>query len=192
MENRMKIYKTGIIGCGNIASKFDETPGKKPIYTHAGAYFVNPKTDLVSAADINIHNLSEFTEKWRVINSYSNYQTMLKKENLDIVSVCTPKEFHYDAVKCAATHGVKAIICEKPFTTSVSEADKIVKYCRDKGTVLAINYTRRYASGHQAVKEIIKRGELGKIQSINCVYSKGLINNGSHAINLLLFFFWCD
>lgn len=185
----MKIYKAGIIGCGNIASKFDETPGKKPIYTHAGAYFVNPKTELVSAADSNINNLSEFAEKWKVKNIYNDFETMLEKEDLDIVSVCTPKEFHFDAVKCAAKHGVKVILCEKPFTGSVSEADKLVKYCRDKGAVLAINYTRRYASGHQDVKEIIRNGDLGKIQAVNCFYTKGLFNNGSHIINLLLFFF---
>ena len=184
----MKFYKTGIIGCGNIASKFDETPGKKPMYTHAGAYFVNPRTELMSAADSN-NNLSEFAEKWKVKNIYNDYQTMLEKEDLDIVSVCTPKEFHYDAVKCAVKNGVKVILCEKPFTISVLEADYLVKYCRNKGVVLAINYTRRYSSGHQDVREIIRNGDLGKIQTVNCFYTKGLFNDGSHIINLLLFFF---
>jgi predicted dehydrogenase len=186
---RMKVYKTGIIGCGNIASKFDETPGKKPIYTHAGAYLVNPRTKLMSVADTDKNNLSEFAEKWKVNNIYNDYETMLEEEDIDIVSVCTPKEFHYDAVKCAVRHGVKIILCEKPFTISASEADYLVKYCRNKGVVLAVNYTRRYASGHQDVKEIVRKGELGKIQAINCIYTKGLFNSGSHIINLLLFFF---
>jgi predicted dehydrogenase len=189
MEKRMKIYKAGIIGCGNIAGKFDKTPGKKPIYTHAGAYFVNPQTEIVAAADSNKNNLSEFAKKWQVKNVYSDFKTMLEKEDLDIVSICTPKELHFDAVKCAAKHGVKAILCEKPFTGSVSKAEYLVKYCRNKGVLLAINYTRRYASGHQDVKEIIKKEQIGKIQAVNCFYTKGLFNSGSHLINLLLFFF---
>lgn len=185
----MAIYKAAIIGCGNIAGKFDKTPGRGPIYTHAGAYLANPKTELISAADKNANHLNYFGKHWNVKSLYSDFKTMLEKEDLDIVSVCTPETMHFEAVRCAAKQGVKAILCEKPFTGSVSEADYLVKYCRKKKVLLAINYTRRYAAGHREVQECIRRGDIGKIQTVNCLYTKGLFNSGSHVINLLAFFF---
>jgi len=182
-------YKAGIIGCGNIGSMIDKGPGIKPFYTHAGAYYSSPKFQLTAACDIDPVKLKNFGQKWQVKNLYTDFRKMLEKEKLDILSVCTAKEQHYQIVKKLIEKGIKIIFCEKPFTGNVKKAEELVKLCTSNKVLLAINYTRRYTLGHQKVKKIITGGELGKIQTVNCLYTKGVINNGSHVINLLQFLF---
>jgi len=187
----MKIlkYRAGIVGCGNIGSRIDKGPGRTPIYTHAGAYSCHPKFQLITAADINKEKLTNFARKWKVKNIYTDFEEMLHNECLDILSICTWKNLHYEIVKKAVMNGVKMIFCEKPFTGNVNEAENLVGLCKKKNVLLAVNYTRRYTKGHQKVKELISDGKLGKIQTVNCLYTKGIINNGSHLMNLFNYFF---
>ena len=182
-------YRTGIVGCGNIGSEFDKVSGRKPIYTHAGAYFYHRKFKLVAAADISKEKLNRFATKWNVKNVYEDFTEMLDHESLDIVSVCTWKESHYEIVKKAIEKGVKMIFCEKPFTGELNKAKRLLDLSNKKNILLAVNYTRRYTECHQKVKELISQGKLGEMQTIICFYTKGFINNGSHVINLLTFFF---
>jgi predicted dehydrogenase len=186
---KTKRYFAGIVGCGSVGSEFDKVPGKKPIYTHAGAYYYHPKYQLVAGADIDESKLKSFSKKWNVKNVYKDFKEMLIHESLDILSICTAKEQHYQIVKRAVEKGIKIIFCEKPFTGDVKKAEELIKLCARNKILLAINYTRRYTPGHQEVKKLIDRYALGKIQTVNCLYTKGIINNGSHVINLLQFLF---
>jgi len=185
----MKKMKAGIVGCGNIGSLIDKYPGKKPVYTHAGAYFLHPNYELITGADTNKKRLYLFGKKWGIKKIYLDYRKMIDKEMPDIVSVCTPKEFHYEIVRYAAEKGVKVIFCEKPFTGNPYKARELINLCKRRNVMLAINFTRRYVYSFRKIKQIISEGELGLIQKVNCLYTKGIINNGSHMIDILSFIF---
>ncbi len=60
----MKKYRTAIIGCGNIASLFDKELKKSMAFSHAGAYRLCPKTQLVAACDVNPQRLPGFAPPW--------------------------------------------------------------------------------------------------------------------------------
>ncbi|MEI8218430.1 MAG: Gfo/Idh/MocA family oxidoreductase [Elusimicrobiota bacterium] len=185
----MNKYKAAIIGCGKIGGGFDAMPGEMPVYTHAGAYSMNKQIRLTAVADINIDRLSKFAKKWKISNTYRSYEELFNNETIDIVSVCTTKDLHYDIIKSAVKHDVKIVFCEKPFTGDFIQAKNAVSMCEAKRITLSINFTRRFTQSHQRIKTIIDSGRLGTIQSVNCYYTKGMINNGSHAINLLTYFF---
>ena len=93
-----KIYRAGIIGCGNIASGYDPN-GAYKITTHAGAYSYIKKTKLVALTDMNKKKLNEAGKKWRIDKLYTNYKEMLEKEKLDILSICTWDDSHYQILK---------------------------------------------------------------------------------------------
>jgi predicted dehydrogenase len=84
---------------------------------------------------------------------------------------------------------VKAILCEKPIALDSAPAQKLVERAVKSGRLLAINYSRRYDAGHAKVKSILERGSLGKIQQVTGYYTKGIIHNGSHMVDLLRWFF---
>ena len=183
------VYKAGIVGCGRIGSEFDDDPKRKYIATHAGAYSVVHRTDLVAVADINKEKLEKCGKKWNVRSLYQDYKEMLEKENLDILSICTWNSTHFDIIKRAVNHGVKAIFCEKPIADTLSNASQMVEICNKNNVILQIDHQRRFCKFHQEIKNFLSSGKLGETQQVSFHYTAGIANTGSHMFDLLRFFF---
>ncbi len=183
-----KIYRAGIVGCGRIASTFDRDPRRKYVATHAGAYSRIPLVQLAAACDLDGKRLQDFGKTWKVKNLYQDLDSMLEKEHLDILSICTWPGTHYDLAKMAVKRGVRAIFCEKPITDRLNQADELVNLCQQAGVVLAVNHSRRWDTGHAKVKQFLDGGKLGKIHYVSCFYTAGLSNTGTHLFDLLRFF----
>ena len=126
----MSDYKAAIIGCGRIASTFDDDPLREHPATHAGAYAAVAGISIVAAADLDKKKLDAFGKKWNCTNLFADYNKMLTSAKPDIVSVCLPTQFHCDAVLAAAKAGAKAIFCEKPIAASLEEADRMIEACK--------------------------------------------------------------
>ncbi len=114
---------------------------------------------------------------------------MLKKEKIDILSVCTQSSNHLDIIRNAANHGIRAIFCEKPLADSLKSADEIVDICKRKNILLITNHQRRFSLLCQKIRKCILDGNLGDIQQVTFYYTGGIINSGSHLFDLLRFFF---
>jgi len=185
----MKKYKAAIIGCGRIGSEFDKKPVRKIAFSHAGAYSICPRTALVTACDLRRSKREEFKKKWGVDTVYSDYKKMLKNEGIDILSVCTPANTHSAIVRYAARFSLKAIYCEKPISDNLKDAERTVKLCKDKGILLMVNHQRRFSPFYRELKSKISSGHFGRIQHVNCYYTRGIYNTGIHIIDLFIFLF---
>lgn len=185
----MKKYQTAIIGCGNIASLFDKEFKRQVASTHAGAYNMHPRTDLVAACDVDVKRLKDFSKKWGVTRIYTDYNAMLRNEKIDILSVCTPPKTHCPIVLDAVKSKVRAIYCEKPIAVNVPDAQKMIKACQSKKILLMINHQRRFSPFWQEVRSKIAHGFLGDIQQVNCFYTRGVYNTGTHILDLFTFLF---
>jgi len=184
------MFKAAIVGCGRIASLFDDDPKRKvSVATHAGAYKSNTRIELVAAADIDPLRLKNFGERWGLTSLYADYVEMLERQKIDILSVCTWNSTHYAICKNACLHGVKAIFCEKPITDRLADADKMVELCREKKVILAVNHLRRWDKLHQQIKQYIAEGKLGKIQGASAYYTAGIANTGTHLLDILRLLF---
>lgn len=179
--------RAGIVGLGRIASGFDSDPLRKQVSTHAGAYRRIGETELVAACDVDSLKLKEFGDKWGVKNLYADYKEMFKKEKLDMVSICTWPASHFEVAREAVRRRIKAIFCEKPITDNLKTADRLVKLCREKGVILAVNHSRRWDTFHQEVKKFISDGKLGTIQTVSAYYTAGISNTGTHLLDMLRF-----
>jgi len=182
-------YRSAIVGCGRIGSLFSKDELRTGVVTHAAAYRDNPDTELVAACDIDAERLEAFGRDWGIKALYTDFEEMLIKENIDIVSICTWDATHYDLLKKASGRGVKAIFCEKPVSDNLKNADEMVKICGEKDIVLAVNHSRRWDALEQKVKAYMDSGKLGRIQKVNAYYTAGLANTGTHLLDLLRFFF---
>jgi len=194
----MKSYRAAIVGCGRIASLFAEDTKRKGISTHAQAYLKHPRTKLVAACDRDKGRLLAFGKRWGIKKLYSSLEELLKKEKIDILSICTPNQTHAMLAEQAVQHGVKGIVCEKPIADSLHHADHLIETCRKQGVPLLINHIRRYVPLYHRIYQMIHKGELGKIQGISCYYSAGVLNTGTHLFDILNHFFgevawvWAD
>lgn len=185
----MRKYRAAIIGCGRIASTFSKDPLRKGVITHAAAYQKHPQTELIAACDLDCNKLREFGEYWKVGALYDNVAKLLEKEEIDILSICTPPATHFEVLKIAAQYPLKAIFCEKPLADKVTNANKMLALCRKNRIILQVGHQRRFDPLHQGIKKIILSGNLGSVQQVNFFYTAGVNNTGSHMFDLLRFFF---
>ena len=181
-------YRVGIIGCGQIASVFEDDKWREHPCTHAGAYNAIKETEIAAVADINKDRLNTFSKRWGVKSIYEDYKEMLEKEELDIVSVTANTAMHCEITIEAAKSGVKAIFCEKPIATCLEEADEMIKASDRKRVKLIINHTRRWDPCYQKAKEVINKGEIGDLTSITGYFTSGLLIMGTHVFDLFRFF----
>ena len=75
-----------------------------------------------------------FGERWGVSRLYRDYREMLAKEQLDIVSVCTPTRSRAEVVEAVVESGVKAVFLEKPLARTLREADQIIRQLDDRAS----------------------------------------------------------
>jgi len=181
----MKKLRAAIIGLGRIGSLYELDKKARryyPYLTHAGTYVKHPKIELVCAADISRQKRDRFKDMWGIEKLYSDYNEMFKKEEIDVLSICTPADKHYEIIKTVLTK-VKVIFCEKPFTSSSAEIRKIIKLNKKAPTPITINTYREYDKSHLEIKKIIKSNKLGQVKRVNCYYGKGLRNMGTHVLS---------
>jgi predicted dehydrogenase len=107
----------------------------------------------------------------------------------DVVAVCVPTPLHYAVFREIIAHKPKAVICEKPLAVTLSEGEAMVDAAKTSGSLLAVNYIRRFEPGVLELKRRITSGELGIFYKGVQWYSKGILTNGSHFIDLLSFLF---
>ena len=185
-------YNAAIIGCGRIGSEFDDDPLMRKNYgiaSHAGAYVDNPEIEMIAATDISEKKLSYFGQRWGVNSLYIDYEEMLNKENIDILSICTPNSTHLQIFEKAVNAGIKAIFCEKPISDSLENAEKMVDIARKNNIIFLINHRRRWDGLYRDVKEFLSLGGLGDIQQVGCYYNAGIANTGCHMFDILRMFF---
>ncbi|MBU1895910.1 Gfo/Idh/MocA family oxidoreductase [Patescibacteria group bacterium] len=180
-------YGAVIIGAGRIASAFD-SPQDKQVLTHAHAYRRHSKTELLGFFDISKKATEEAAEKWGC-QPYHDLSQMLEEAKPDLVSICTPDDIHFDNLITLAEYNPKIVICEKPVTTNISDTEKVVDLYKKKKIPALINYSRRFDKSVQTFKKELERGEYGKVISASGIYTKGILHNGSHMIDLCRFLF---
>jgi predicted dehydrogenase len=185
-----KSLRAAIVGCGAIAGGNDDRwihgETQRPPFTHAGAYRNCSGVELTAAADPDSSRLERFARVWGIAGRYSDYKDMLRNEQIDILSICTPATLHAEVLREACLHGVPAVFCEKPLATELKDAHEVLQLCLKTRSVVAVNYFRRWNSTLREWIDRIVSGEFGRIRRINAYYTKGLVANGTHAIDLLL------
>ena len=187
-----RVYRAGIIGTARVGSWYDDLTGPRAPellpYSHASCYATHPRTELVAGSDLDPERLQQFGEKWGVQALYADYQEMLEKEDLDIVSITTSWGHDHAAIApVVAASGVKGIFCEKPIATSMAEADHIVKTVQDNDVVFACAYLRRWRPYYHALRDAIADGTIGDLLTITAFSVGTLMHGGTHYTDLMSF-----
>lgn len=179
-------YKAVIIGAGRIGARFDNLKSER-VLTHAHAYYKNPRIDLLGFFDINQKNSKEAALKWGG-SSFKNLEEAFKAVP-DIVSVCVPDKYHFPILSEIIRYRPKLVICEKPATTNLRDTEKILRLYKKAGISILVNYSHRFDKTLQTLKVAIQKKKFGKVLCASGIYTKGLLHNGSHLIDLSRYLF---
>ncbi|GIW78557.1 MAG: oxidoreductase [Gemmatales bacterium] len=135
----------------------------------AGALSSDPQKAKASAPDYDI----------KPERAYGSYREMVEAESklpedqrIDFVSIATPNHTHFEIAKAFAEAGFN-IMCDKPLTFDLAQAEELAKIVEKTGVVFAVthNYTG-YPLVRQA-RDMVRNGELGEINAIRAFYIQG-------------------
>ena len=119
--------------------------------------------------------------------AYGNWQEMLagerdRADKVDLVTVATPNSTHYAITKAFLDAGVH-VLCEKPMTMTVAQAEDIVATSARTGSICAVNYGY---SGYALVRHMqamVARGDLGNVRLIKAEFAHGFHADAADAEN---------
>ena len=199
MSAPLRAAIVGLTGIGGGRAPAVDGPLRWPRpMSHAGAYVAEPRTELVAVCDRREDAIAEFREDWPELDrvaAYRDFDELLDKERPELVSIATSDHLHADLTLAAVDAGVKAILCEKPIATTLSDADRMIRACADAGVPLSIEYTRRWAPLFVEAKRILDSGTLGRVRTMAAELHGPramLFRNGSHLIDLLCWYAGSD
>ena len=192
---RKETYRAGIIGLSGIAQNRprDNVWGPRfgQPHSHAAAYAVHPRVEVVAVCDLVPELLDRYEQNWGPAARYTDYRAMLEKENLDLVSVVTSDHLHAPMVVDAAEAGVAGIFCEKPLATTLADADRMLEAVEKHGVQMIVNHTRRWDPFWRQAKAIVDEGQFGTLTRI-VAHLGGrramLFRNGTHLIDAVCMF----
>lgn len=106
-----------------------------------------------------------FAEKYGIAKVYDSIDEVFVDDEVDIIYITTPHNTHYEFMKAALDYG-KYILVEKSITLNSRELDEIISLADEKQLIVAEAMTIWHMPLYKKLWEIIKNGELGKVQMI--------------------------
>lgn len=135
---------------------------------HAPFISANPHFDLTAITERS-KNLSY--EKYPNAHIVRSFDELIALDELELVVVNTPDSTHYEYARRALETG-KHVIVEKPFTTTVAEAEELVTLAESKKLVLSVYQNRRWDGDFLTVKEILAKGLLGHLVEFESTFPR--------------------
>tara|TARA_A100001011_G_scaffold256009_1_gene264266 strand:- start:2142 stop:3113 length:972 start_codon:yes stop_codon:yes gene_type:complete len=133
------LVKIGVFGAGHL--------GK----IHLKLLNESKKFNLIGFYDVNIEHSLKIEKEFGY--KYFNDSNLLI-ESVDAVAIITPTKFHYEmAIKCIEKN--KHIFIEKPIAYSVQQAEKIVKFSKEKKIIGQVGHVERFNPAFNSIKKII-------------------------------------
>lgn len=186
-----RLYRSAIIGCGRIGANCGPVgSGSSMIASHAEAYTSCSDTELVAVCDPDEKRLQRSKHKWSVSKGYQCVQEMLENESLDLISICTPSETHIPILnEIIKNKSIKGVLLEKPVGINIEEIQETLELVKASPICIQVNHIRRFPPVYRQIAQELHQGKIGKLQHVSALYTKGIINNGSHIFDLLRLFF---
>lgn len=147
------MYKIALIGCGRISGKHLESISQ-----------LKNDLKLVAVCDIVKERAKDAGEKYGV-DRYTDYQKMLERDDIDVVSICTPSGLHPEHGIAAAKRGIH-IVVEKPMAITLEGADQLIRACDQAKVQLFVVQQNRLNTTMQLLKRAVDKNRFGKIYMI--------------------------
>jgi predicted dehydrogenase len=167
MSETLDTLRVGIVGLGI---------GRQ----HLKGYQQIPGVEIVAVADADPVRLEATGAGNGIPDLYDDYRPLVARDDLDAISVCTPNFLHAP-IAIAALESGKHVLCEKPLSNTLADAEAMVAAAERAGRVLEVTFNHRQRGDVQALKAYIDRGGLGRIYYAKAwwVRRRGIPGKGS-------------
>lgn len=145
----MKQYTVAIIGAG-IAQ------------LHAKGFgWLKDRFDVRVLCSLDEERGRRAVEKFDIPEYTSDFDAVLRRDDIDIIDICTPPDLHFEMCRKALAAG-KHVICEKPLFGSIAEVDEMIDLQREAGKALMPIFQYRFGMGLQKLRYLMAKGLTGE------------------------------
>src|SRR6266480_2550895 len=155
----MKSIKSAIFGTGFMGR------------VHLEGVRRTASVEAVAIAGRNADAARQLGAGFSIPTTTTDYREILRDPAIDAVHICTPNAQHFSMAKDALQAG-KHVICEKPLTTTVAEAEELVALAAKKGVRNCTCHNLRYYPMVQQMRRLREAGDLGDILVLQGTYSQ--------------------
>ena len=159
------------------------------------AYQDLAKVDFVAVADPDDEGRERAVAQTCAKHAYADYRVMLQEQTLDFVSVCPRWVDQHEEMLMACIEAGCHIYCEKPMTSDLASADRILTAAEAKGVKIAVAHQGVYLPQVQAVQQMVREGRIGKLIAMEAIGKQDARGGGedtlvlgTHLFNMMRFF----
>lgn len=142
------MIRTGLIGYGLGGMAF-----------HAPLIDAVPELDLAAIAT---SRAAAVHERYPTVTVLPDAAALLADRDIELVAISTPNDTHFPLARAALEVG-KHVVIDKPFATSVAEAETLIALAEARGRVLSVFHNRRWDGDFLTVQKLLDEGALGEI-----------------------------
>ena len=143
-------YNVAVIGAGAIGQD------------HVRSFQKHPNATVVALAEVSPERGRETADEFGIETLTTDYQTLLARDDIDVVSIALPNYLHapvgLDALKAG-----KNVMIDKPIATRAADAAQLLEESKKQNTLLMVGQNNRMTESVQTAKQLITQGKLGEV-----------------------------
>lgn len=164
--------RVGLMGAGAIAND------------HCSKINAHPEAAVAAVADPSRERRESVRRAHGIARGFDSWEALAADPGLDAVVIALPNSLHLPASLAALAAG-KHVLLEKPFALNSGEAERIAAAAARRNLVLTVGMNLRYSPEAHALREIVRRGDLGQIYHVKAFWyrRKGVPRFGTWFVN---------
>jgi len=153
----MKPLNIGMVGYGFMGRTHSNA------YSQVNHFFPSQyKPVLKAVCGRNREKAQAFADNWGYESVETDWRELLKRDDIDVLDICTPNNLHKE-ISIAAAKAGKMILCEKPLAMNTAEGEEMCAEVEKAGVKNMVWYNYRRVPAVTLAKQLIDSGRLGKI-----------------------------
>jgi predicted dehydrogenase len=119
-----------------------------------------PEIRLVAVADVNAELAGKAAHSFGYQRAENSWQAIAEADDIDVVSVVVANQLHREVVEGLLAAG-KHVLCEKPFASSITDAEAMVAAAQASAAQAAVGFTFRRSPAITAIRDQVRSGAMG-------------------------------
>ena len=154
----MQEVRIGLVGTGFMGRTHSNG------YRQVGSFFpeLQHRPVLKAVCSRNRERVEQFARQWGYESVETDWKTLIARDDIDAIDICTPNDSHAEIAIAAAEAG-KMVLCEKPLARTVAEGRRMVEAVEKAGVANTVWYNYRRLPAVTLARQLIEAGKLGKI-----------------------------
>jgi predicted dehydrogenase len=150
-----KPLRVGIVGCGAITQQW-----------HLSAFRQSKNVEIAALCDVKEDLARSVAQKFHVQRYYADFAEILKREELNLVDICTPPRTH-PTLSIQAMEAGHHVLVEKPMALTCGEADEMIRASERNGVKLCVAHNKLFQPVIRKAVSLIREGIIGDLTGVD-------------------------